>query len=42
MFAPLLYALAVVAAFIDVRLCMAVCTALWIFWAATAMQSSQA
>ncbi len=32
------YMIAVVCAFIDVRLCLAVCTALWIFWASTVMR----
>ncbi len=40
MFGPLFYTAALVAAFVDVRLCLALCTALWIFWAATAMRSS--
>lgn len=38
---PLFYALALLGAFIDVRLCLAVCTALWIYWAATAMHNTQ-
>ena len=41
MLGPLIYGLAMVAAFIDVRLCLVVCTAVWIFWAATALQNSQ-
>jgi hypothetical protein len=41
MFGPLFYGLALVGAFIDVRLCLAICTGLWIYWAATAMQSTQ-
>jgi hypothetical protein len=38
---PLLYGAALEGAFIDVRLCLAVCTALWIYWATTAMQNSR-
>ena len=31
---PPLYLLATLAAFIDARLCLGICTALWIYWAA--------
>jgi uncharacterized membrane protein len=41
LYGPLWYGLALLGAFIDVRLCLGICTALWIYWAATAMQSSQ-
>ena len=41
MFGPLFYGIAFVGAFFDVRLCLGICTALWIYWAATAMQHSK-
>ncbi len=41
LFGPLFYGIALVGAFIDVRLCLGVCTALWIYWAATAMQRTR-
>lgn len=34
---PVLYAIAFVAAFFSVQICMGICTLLWIYWAATAM-----
>jgi uncharacterized membrane protein len=40
-FGPLFYGFALAGAFIDVRLCLGICTALWIYWAATAMQNAQ-
>jgi uncharacterized membrane protein len=42
MWGPFFYFLAFVAAFLDVRVCMAIVTGLWIFWAATAMQPAEA
>ena len=41
LYGPLFYGVALVAAFFDVRLCLGVCTALWIYWAATAMQRTR-
>ncbi|MGB2626899.1 MAG: TMEM175 family protein [Candidatus Acidiferrum sp.] len=41
LFGPLFYAIAFVAAFFDVRICMGMCTALWIYWTATAMRHSR-
>ncbi len=41
LYGPLLYSFALLGAFIDVRLCLGICTALWIFWAATAMRNTQ-
>ncbi len=41
LYGPLFYGFALVAAFFDVRLCLGVCTALWIYWAATAMQKTR-
>lgn len=41
LFGPLFYGFALAGAFYDVRLCLGICTALWIFWAATAMQNAQ-
>ncbi|HEY2121164.1 MAG TPA: TMEM175 family protein [Candidatus Acidoferrum sp.] len=41
MFGPAFYFVAFIAAFIDERLCMAILTALWIFWAATAMSPEE-
>jgi uncharacterized membrane protein len=41
LYGPLFYGIAFVAAFFDVRLCLGVCTALWIYWAATAMQKTR-
>lgn len=41
LFGPLFYGLALAGAFYDVRLCLGICTALWIYWAATAMQNAQ-
>ena len=39
---PPLYSLALLAAFLDVRLALGICTALWIFWAATITRNTQA
>jgi uncharacterized membrane protein len=39
---PPLYLLALLAAFVDVRLSLGICTALWIFWAATITQTTRA
>ena len=41
LYGPLFYGFALVGAFFDVRLCLAICTALWIYWATTAMQNTQ-
>lgn len=41
MYGPLFYGFALAGAFFDVRLCLGICTALWIYWAATAMQNAQ-
>lgn len=41
LFGPLFYGFALAGAFYDVRLCLGICTALWIYWAATAMQNAQ-
>lgn len=41
LYGPLFYSFALLGAFIDVRLCLGICTALWIYWAATAMQNTQ-
>lgn len=41
MFGPLFYAMAFAGAFFDVRLSLGICTALWIYWAATAMQHTR-
>ena len=35
-FGPPLYTLAMICAFINIYLCIGICTALWVFWAATA------
>ncbi len=35
---PLFYAMAFVAAFFEARLCLGICTTLWIYWTTTAMQ----
>jgi uncharacterized membrane protein len=42
MFGPPLYSLATLGAIVDVRLSLAICTALWIFWAATITRNSRA
>jgi uncharacterized membrane protein len=39
---PLFYGIATLSAFIDVRLCLTLCTLLWIFWTITAMQNIRA
>jgi uncharacterized membrane protein len=41
-FGPPLYLLAFLAAFVDVRLSLGICTALWIFWAATITKPARA
>ena len=41
LYGPLFYGFALAGAFYDVRLCLGICTALWIYWAATAMQNAQ-
>jgi hypothetical protein len=40
MFGPPAYLLATLGALLDVRLCLAICTILWIFWAATITKST--
>ena len=40
LYGPLFYGFALVGAFIDVRVCLGICTALWIYWAATATQNA--
>jgi uncharacterized membrane protein len=42
MFGPPLYLLATLAAVVDVRLSLAVCTGLWIFWATTITRNTRA
>lgn len=42
MFGPPLYLAATLAALIDVRLSLAICTALWIFWATTITKNTRA
>ena len=42
MFGPPLYLAAALAALIDVRLSLAICTALWIFWATTITRNTRA
>lgn len=42
MFGPFFYLLSFIAAFLDVRVSMAIVTGLWIFWATTALQSTEA
>jgi uncharacterized membrane protein len=39
---PPLYLLATLAAIVDVRLCLGICTALWIFWATTITKNTHA
>ena len=39
---PPAYGVALVAAFVEVRLALLICTALWIFWAATIMREQRA
>jgi uncharacterized membrane protein len=41
-FGPPLYLLAFLAAFVDVRLSLGICTALWIFWATTIARTKRA
>jgi uncharacterized membrane protein len=41
-FGPPLYLLAFLAAFVDVRLSLGICTALWIFWATTITRTKRA
>ncbi|HUN63450.1 MAG TPA: TMEM175 family protein [Candidatus Sulfotelmatobacter sp.] len=42
LFGPPAYLLATVAAFLDVRLSLAICTILWIFWATTITKNTRA
>jgi TMEM175 potassium channel family protein len=42
LFGPPLYLLATLAAVVDVRLSLAICTALWIFWATTVTRNTRA
>lgn len=42
MFGPPLYLLATLAAVVDVRLSLAICTCLWIFWATTITRNTRA
>jgi len=42
MFGPPLYLLATLAAFVDARLSLAICTGLWIFWATTITKNTRA
>jgi uncharacterized membrane protein len=41
MFGPFFYGIATVSAFLDVRLCLTLCTLLWIYWTTTAMQNTR-
>jgi uncharacterized membrane protein len=42
MFGPFAYVLATLGALLDVRLSLAICTILWVFWAATITRSTRA
>jgi uncharacterized membrane protein len=42
MFGPPLYLASTIAAFVDVRLSLLICTALWIFWATTITRNTRA
>jgi hypothetical protein len=42
MFGTPLYLLATLAAIVDVRLSLGICTALWIFWATTITRNTKA
>jgi len=42
MFGPPLYSLATIAAFLDARVSLLICTALWIFWATTITKNTRA
>ena len=42
MFGPPLYLIATIAAFLDARVSLLICTALWIFWATTITKNTRA